>query len=108
MSRERCAVWEAELLSLTLAHLLLAVPCHLAVLGSQDCSLLPELVHHKIEPVSYTHLDVYKRQEINSIQLPLFDLRLRNIGELKFNYQVIFPFSGTLLETCLLYTSRCV
>ncbi|EGW34557.1 uncharacterized protein SPAPADRAFT_135083 [Spathaspora passalidarum NRRL Y-27907] len=36
---------------------------------------------------------------INSIKLPLFDLRLRNIGELKFNYQIIFPFSGTLLET---------
>lgn len=37
--------------------------------------------------------------EFNAIVLPLFDLRLRNIGELKFNYQVIFPFSGTLLET---------
>lgn len=37
--------------------------------------------------------------EINAIQLPLFDLRLRNIGELKFSYQVIFPFAGTLLET---------
>lgn len=37
--------------------------------------------------------------EINSILLPLFDMRLRNIGELKFNYQVIFPFAGTLLET---------
>lgn len=37
--------------------------------------------------------------EVKSILLPLFDIRLRNIGELKFNYQVIFPFSGTLLET---------
>lgn len=37
--------------------------------------------------------------EVNSTLLPLFDLRLRNIGELKFNYQVIFPFAGTLLET---------
>ncbi|CCE87284.1 Piso0_005831 [Millerozyma farinosa CBS 7064] len=37
--------------------------------------------------------------EINSVQLPLFDLRLKNIGEIKFNYQVIRPFSGTLLET---------
>lgn len=37
--------------------------------------------------------------EIKPILLPLFDLRLRNIGELKFSYQVIFPFSGTLLET---------
>lgn len=37
--------------------------------------------------------------EVNSIQLPLFDLRLRNVGELRFNYQVIYPFSGNLLET---------
>lgn len=37
--------------------------------------------------------------EIGHIQLPLFDLRLQNIGELRLNYQVIFPFSGTLLET---------
>lgn len=37
--------------------------------------------------------------EVNCILLPVFDLRLRNIGELKFKYQVIFPFAGTLLET---------
>ena len=37
--------------------------------------------------------------EVNSILLPLFDLRLKNIGDLKFNYQVIFPYSGSLLET---------
>lgn len=37
--------------------------------------------------------------KVKSILLPLFDIRLRNIGELRFNYQVIFPFSGTLLET---------
>lgn len=37
--------------------------------------------------------------EVNTLILPLFDMRLRSIGELKLNYQVIFPFSGTLLET---------
>lgn len=37
--------------------------------------------------------------EINSISLPLFDMRLKNIGELNLRYQVIFPFAGTLLET---------
>lgn len=37
--------------------------------------------------------------EVTSIKLPLFDLRLRNIGELRFNYQVIYPFAGNLLET---------
>lgn len=36
--------------------------------------------------------------EVSSISLPLFDLRLKNIGEIRFNCQVIFPFGGTLLE----------
>ena len=52
----------------------------------------------KTTALSFSQVDT-SSPEINSIQLPLFDLRLRNIGELKFNYQVIFPFSGTLLET---------
>ncbi|ODV78171.1 SPX-domain-containing protein [Suhomyces tanzawaensis NRRL Y-17324] len=52
----------------------------------------------KTTALSFSQIDT-SSPEINSIQLPLFDLRLRNIGELKFNYQIIFPFSGTLLET---------
>lgn len=52
----------------------------------------------KTTALSFSQIDT-SSPEINSIQLPLFDLRLRNIGELKFNYQVIFPFAGTLLET---------
>lgn len=52
----------------------------------------------KTTALNFSQIDT-SSPEINSIQLPLFDLRLRNIGELKFNYQVIFPFSGTLLET---------
>lgn len=52
----------------------------------------------KTTALNFSQIDT-SLPEINSILLPLFDLRLRNIGELKFNYQVIFPFSGTLLET---------
>lgn len=52
----------------------------------------------KTTALNFSQIDT-SSPEINSILLPLFDLRLRNIGELKFNYQVIFPFSGTLLET---------
>lgn len=52
----------------------------------------------KTTAITFSQIDT-SSPEINSIQLPLFDLRLRNIGELKFNYQVIFPFSGNLLET---------
>lgn len=52
----------------------------------------------KTTALNFSQIDT-SSPEINSILLPLFDLRLRNIGQLKFNYQVIFPFSGTLLET---------
>ncbi|KAI5951008.1 PHO81 [Candida jiufengensis] len=52
----------------------------------------------KTTALSFQHIDTTS-PEISSIELPLFDLRLRNIGQLKFNCQIIFPFSGTLLET---------
>ena len=45
-----------------------------------------------LEPVSYTHLDVYKRQGLP----PLTPI-----------WRAIMPIS-TLRRTCLLYTSRCV
>ncbi|ODV74430.1 Pho81p [Cyberlindnera jadinii NRRL Y-1542] len=34
----------------------------------------------------------------NSVVLPLFDGRLKNVGELSFNFQVIHPYSGEPLE----------
>lgn len=52
----------------------------------------------KTTALNFSQIDT-SSPEVKSILLPLFDIRLRNIGELKFNYQVIFPFSGTLLET---------
>lgn len=52
----------------------------------------------KTTALTFSQIDT-SSPEINSIQLPLFDLRLRNIGELRFDYQVIFPFAGNLLET---------
>lgn len=32
------------------------------------------------------------------IELPLLDIRLRTIGSLRFNYEMIYPYSGTPLE----------
>ncbi|RKP32871.1 SPX-domain-containing protein [Metschnikowia bicuspidata] len=52
----------------------------------------------KTTALNFYQIDIFS-PEVKSILLPLFDIRLRNIGEFKFNYQVIFPFSGTLLET---------
>ena len=56
-------------------------------------------------PVSYTHLDVYKRQELG---YPLVSNVDRNIWELRTIYQgnqyrILFS-----IVSCLLYTSRCV
>lgn len=52
----------------------------------------------KTTALAFSKIDT-SSPEINSLQLPLFNLRLKNIGELKFDYQVIFPYAGSLLET---------
>ena len=52
----------------------------------------------KTTALSFSNIDTTS-PEVTSVELPLFDLRLRNIGLLRFNFQIIFPFSGTLLET---------
>ena len=49
-----------------------------------------------LDPVSYTHLDVYKRQVLEATQQFLSDLGLRAAARCD------------LLKDCLLYTSRCV
>ena len=60
-------------------------------------------------PVSYTHLDVYKRQETTSQDL--FILRINHIQKLnKFTRRIMILFGELIGEqcACLLYTSRCV
>ena len=44
-------------------------------------------------PVSYTHLDVYKRQIVYTLTIVSFS---------------VFGYYFTHLKSCLLYTSRCV
>ena len=73
---------------------------------------------HNSRTVSYTHLDVYKRQELDcDIYITGSNAKLLS-GELatylagRYVEFVIYPFSfGAFMElyrTCLLYTSRCV
>ena len=65
----------------------------------------------KNEAVSYTHLDVYKRQDITKAIK-----ELRKDETLTSSYEIIGIVSSVLvrdgfkevLKACLLYTSRCV
>ena len=55
-------------------------------------------------PVSYTHLDVYKRQ-------PQGDATLKGaVYVLYAREYIVYPdgATGTIYKACLLYTSRCV
>ncbi|CDR37917.1 CYFA0S01e19174g1_1 [Cyberlindnera fabianii] len=52
----------------------------------------------KTSALSNVFTDVTNDGLNNSVVLPLFDGRLKNVGELKFQFQVIHPYSGKPLE----------
>ena len=59
---------------------------------------IPSALIH--EAVSYTHLDVYKRQWLSHVNASVLKVKLA--------MAIIGISSIHLLKTCLLYTSRCV
>ena len=72
-----------------------------------------------LQPVSYTHLDVYKRQPIicaATIFAAAIDVVMPHFPNPVATYQSAstpekWPMYGTLstlIQSCLLYTSRCV
>ena len=67
-----------------------------------------EMKHeHSIDPVSYTHLDVYKRQVCHLHQF----IRIHHIEIIIFwvmDFYFCFVIDIHNPVTCLLYTSRCV
>ena len=71
---------------------------------SRDEELVVRRVYNTLHPVSYTHLDVYKRQALHS----LYEIG-RNLSD-KERQEVIARVraKGYRVEDCLLYTSRCV
>ena len=59
-------------------------------------------------PVSYTHLDVYKRQTVKSeIQMRNFEASIP-VGFFCYPISQAADITAFKATTCLLYTSRCV
>ena len=75
-----------------------------------------KIVHARVSPVSYTHLDVYKRQEYLNGDIGKTEAVLKADTEIKHQIVKNFGVSGAWWSTgigdratiCLLYTSRCV
>ena len=60
-----------------------------------------------LEAVSYTHLDVYKRQDYNQASIrQQSDDFLNKFNDFKFT--LLTAFLEPRIFSCLLYTSRCV
>ena len=58
-------------------------------------------------PVSYTHLDVYKRQALHTVTVRNWDMTITTIPTKKLISDSFKNWRG-MNEACLLYTSRCV
>ena len=66
---------------------------------------------HAPLPVSYTHLDVYKRQARNFVEDVQFYAEDAGRSDYDFLVRVIeavIKAGATVVNICLLYTSRCV
>ena len=59
-----------------------------------------------LDPVSYTHLDVYKRQEYGKLEV--IALLLLYLSQNTFYYKCCCYKGSYKGIVCLLYTSRCV
>ena len=84
------------------AHMVMGNRGNIKVTTPEDVYMFRALLQYKeneqaFGPVSYTHLDVYKRQ------IPEFPFRLKVKAGLTGYAQVYGQYN-----TCLLYTSRCV
>ena len=62
--------------------------------------------HELLEPVSYTHLDVYKRQVSRSSESP--PVSCSSSESCGSSAPPSESSLSSVLSTCLLYTSRCV
>ena len=70
--------------------------------------MAPRLLIGRACPVSYTHLDVYKRQVVNK-HYPVYPVCSKDgvlLGLVRG--QTLFEARAIEISACLLYTSRCV
>ena len=75
---------------------------------------LSGILKHRVRDVSYTHLDVYKRQSAKRLKIPVFHMEAgnrckdENLPEEVIRRIVDVTSDVNLCYSCLLYTSRCV
>ena len=65
------------------------------------------VIYHSYKAVSYTHLDVYKRQELGFKFVIIVDFMARGSPPIIIDLLEIF-INQASYYICLLYTSRCV
>ena len=84
---------------------------HYDVKKNRLCSLPFKFLKQRkfIAPVSYTHLDVYKRQRDNTVRAPIYKCTAVLLPEKFYKSCTGDTFGQTYsVYGCLLYTSRCV
>ena len=72
--------------------------------GRMDLRALPIFTIDSAETVSYTHLDVYKRQVLS---IPR-KIKSKEVVRMGFQSNFLFQNISNVFSACLLYTSRCV
>ena len=86
------------------------------ILLNKAAEVEPKELEH-LKPVSYTHLDVYKRQiRERSVVVRLIGSHILNLINhihafkhlSEYSVAVVKVRNTTMLDVCLLYTSRCV
>ena len=75
--------------------------------GGYDYIIMQQAAHSPC-PVSYTHLDVYKRQGLIITGAPVEKMEFEEVEYWEELTEIMEWSKHHVHSTCLLYTSRCV